>query len=58
MSQVKYRAVADEGGQWSVMDVETEMPAILDDVPQVALTQDEAEAVAETLNAMLSDEDG
>jgi hypothetical protein len=58
MSEPKYVAADEENGSWSVLDVGNDMPAVLDGVPQVGLTRDEAEQVAETLNAMIDDEDG
>ena len=58
MTEPKYVASEDDEGVWSVMDAESEMPAVLDGVPQVGLSRDEAQAVAETLNAMTDDEDG
>jgi hypothetical protein len=56
MPESKYRAVADESGQWSVVDAASELPAVLDGVPQVGLSQEEAESIADTLNAMTDDE--
>jgi hypothetical protein len=56
MPTPKYKAVADESGHWSVVDADSELPAVLDGVPQVALSQDEAEDIADTLNAMTDDE--
>ena len=58
MTDPKYAASEDEAGLWSVIDVESDIPAVLDGVPQVGLSRDEAEAVAGTLNAMTDDEDG
>ena len=58
MTDPKYAASEDEAGLWSVIDVESDIPAVLDGVPQVGLSRDEAEAVADTLNAMTDDEDG
>lgn len=58
MTHPKYAASEDEAGTWSVIDVENDMPAVLDGVPQVGLNRDEAQTVAETLNAMTDDEDG
>ena len=57
MTEPKYVASEDDG-VWSVNDIESDMPAVLDGVPQVGLSREEAEAVAETLNAMTDDEDG
>lgn len=58
MSEPNYVAVADETGDWSVIVAGSDMPAVLDGVPQVGLTREEAEAVAETLNAMTDDAEG
>ena len=58
MSEPKYVAADDENGAYSVLDTQSDLPAVLDGVPQVGLTRDEAEQVAETLNAMTDDEDG
>ena len=57
MTEPKYAASEDDG-VWSVTDIESDMPAVLDGVPQVGLSREEAQAVAETLNAMTDDEDG
>ena len=57
MTEPKYVASEDDG-VWSVNDIESDMPAVLDGVPQVGLSREQAEAVAETLNAMTDDEDG
>jgi hypothetical protein len=57
VAEPKYVAQEDDG-VWSVNDVESDLPAVLDGVPQVGLSRDEAQAVAETLNAMTDDDDG
>ena len=58
MVDPKYAASEDDTGTWSVTDVASDMPAVLDGVPQVGLSRDEAQAVAETLNAMTDDGEG
>lgn len=58
MTDPKYTATEDEDGAWSVIDVQNDIPAVLDGVPQVGLSREAAETVAETLNAMTDDEDG
>ena len=58
MQDAKYRASEDEDRSWSVMDAESDIPAVLNGVPQVGLTEDQARDVAETLNAMTDDGDG
>ena len=58
MNAPKYQAVRDDAGSWSVVGAENELPAVLDGVPQVGLTEDEARDIAATLNEMTDDEDG
>ncbi|MCW6507922.1 hypothetical protein [Lichenifustis flavocetrariae] len=58
MQDAKYKAAADEDGSWSVIDAESEIPAVVNGVPQVGLTEDLAREVADTLNAMMDDGDG
>ena len=58
MQDAKYKASADDDGSWSVLDAESDIPAVLNGVPQVGLTEDQARDVSEILNAMTDDGDG
>ena len=55
----RYEARAEEDGSWTVYDRATDLPAVVNDVPQLGHSEEDARAVARELDELMGeDEDG
>jgi hypothetical protein len=50
--QKRYRISSRPGGLWQVMDIFLGMPVMLNDMPLIDMNLRDAEAAADTLNAL------
>lgn len=53
----RYEARPEEDGSWTVYDAATDLPATVNDVPQLGHTEADAREVARELDALMG-EDG
>ena len=53
----RYVVRQEEDGSWTVYDVATDLPAVVNDVPQLGHGEEDARAVADELDALMGDGD-
>ena len=53
----RYEVRREEDGSWTVYDCATDLPAVVNDVPQLGHTEEDARAVAAELDELMGDED-
>ena len=53
MAQQLHDIRQEEDGTWTVFDIETQMPAVINGVPQVGLDAQDAEDIAEGLDKII-----
>ena len=53
----RFEAREDEDGTWTVYDLSTDLPAVVNDVPQLGHSEADARSVARELEQLMGDED-
>jgi hypothetical protein len=53
----RYDVRQEEDGSWTVYDIATDLPAVINDVPQLGHGEDDARDVARELDELMNDED-
>ena len=53
----RYEARQEADGSWSVYDRSTDLPAVVNDIPQLGHGEEDARAVARDLDALMGDGD-
>ncbi len=53
----RYEVRQEADGSWTVVDVATDMPAVVNDMPQLGHSEEDARAVARELDELMGDED-
>ena len=52
-----YEARAEGDGSWTVYDRATDLPAVVNDVPQLGHSEEDARAVARELDRLMGEDD-
>ena len=53
----RYEARREEDGSWTVYDGSTDLPAVVNDVPQLGHSEEDARAVARELDELMGEEE-
>lgn len=53
----RYEVRREEDGSWTVYDAATDLPAVVNDVPQLGHGEDDARAVARELDELMGEDD-
>ena len=53
----RYDVRQEEDGSWTVYDVATDLPAVVNDMPQLGHSEEDARKVAQELDDLMGDED-
>ena len=53
----RYEVRQEEDGSWTVVDTTTDLPAVVNDIPQLGHGEDDARAVARELDALMGDDE-
>ena len=53
----RYEVRQEENGSWTVLDTATDLPAVVNDVPQLGHAEEDARAVARELDDLMGDEE-
>ncbi|WP_165361161.1 hypothetical protein [Lichenibacterium ramalinae] len=53
----RYVVRQEEDGSWTVYDAATDLPAVVNDMPQLGHGEEDARAVARELDALMADDE-
>ena len=53
----RYEVRQEGDGSWTVLDTATDLPAVVNDVPQLGHSEEDARAVARELDDLMGDEE-
>ena len=53
----RYEVRQEGDGSWTVVDVATDLPAVVNDMPQLGHSEEDARAVARELDELMGDEE-
>ena len=53
----RYEVRQEGDGSWTVVDAATDLPAVVNDIPQLGHSEEDARAVARELDELMGDEE-
>ena len=53
----RYEVRQERDGSWTVVDTDTDLPAVVNDSPQLGHGEEDARAVARELDALMGEDD-
>lgn len=53
----RHQARREDDGSWTVYDTSTDLPAVVDDMPQLGHSEDDARAVARQLDELMGEDE-